>query len=471
MSELKHYVLDTSVLMHDPEAILRFQEHIVVVPIIVIEELDNLKRHPSKAASAQEASRELEKLTKNGNFVEGVRTPGGGLVKIDLDGDVVSNLPTGYDPLKADNIILSTVRKTKSSVKHAVLVSKDLNLRLKATCMGIDAEDYQSDKVPRIESLYTGFREVVVPDEVIPLFYPHGPHQERSDRDGRVYAELLPLDQADIKPNSCWRFKGEQGGRTVLAVYKHTDRTFRLVHKGKNENQKKGVQPRNDEQALALSLCLDPTIDLVTLCGKAGCGKSLMSLLAAWKIVIEGVEPQTDFEERVIDERRTDVDSAPIKPERIVIYTPTRELGPELGFLPGTLEEKIVPWQRPTMSNLRLIAEGSGRDLDALIDEKKIEILPITHIRGDTVNGAMMIVRDAQNLTPHEAKAVVTRVGQGTRLFVEGDLLQVDVHFLDAQSNGLAHVINKFPGQPRYGHIQLIKGERSDLAALAAEIL
>jgi len=468
LTKTKIFILDTSVLMHDPDGALNaFQEHTVINPIIVTEELDHLKTHDSKGMSAREVIRQLAELIEGKDLVKGVPTKSGGLLKIDTDGDNPEDLPMGFDPNKPDNIILLTAKRIQNDSKGqiVVLVSKDLNLRLKAQANGINAEDYLhgriADKAPHSSSI----AELFVGKESIAKI-----HQTGSNR--RLSASETGIDGSVISAlvnNACVRLIGRDNPKkTVNAIFDKRAAIFEMVDKIMSPDSKKkpGIAPRNEGQAFALALASSPNAQLITLGGNAGTGKSLMALLAGWRRVIS---PVREFENTVID-RGQQIQ----KLQKIIVYRPTRELGKELGFLPGTLDEKFAPWQRPTLSNLHLIATAEGRDpdfLQELFAKQTIEILPINHIRGDTINNAYILLDDAQNLTPHEMKSVVTRVGENTTLVITGDASQVDVPFLDAYSNGFTHVVAKFAGQMIYAHFELTKGERSELAEIAARIL
>ena len=459
----KMFVLDTSILMHDPGAILAFQEHEVVVPIKVIDELDGLKSNPRKGQAARDAIKELNKLTDGKDIVSGVQTPAGGLVRVDFDGEDNKALATGLDPNKADHIILSTAVRLKRGCpnRSIILVSKDIGLRLKAKSLnrGLEVQDYRNDKVTVSDDQYDGFKEIPVLDESISLI--HTRHGVLDIGTTGVEESLI----SSLRPNLCCRLIGRTTERIVLALFKKDQGIFRLVPKPPQD--KRGVWPRNERQSLAFALSFDPSIKIVTLAGKAGTGKSLMAILAAWKSVITA-NRHDGLNNTVIKDEKN---SGTIL-DKIVVYRPTQSIGKELGFLPGTLEEKIAPWQRPILDSLNLIMEeeGSSERLEDLI-QKRIKILPINHIRGVSDNHAIVIIDDAQNFAPKEMKALITRAGKDTKLIITGDLGQVDTDYLDPESNGFAHVITKFFGKSIHGHLQLIKGERSELAELAADIL
>ncbi len=458
---LKIYVLDTCVLLHDPKAFLAFKEHDVVIPIVVLEELDNLKHDDRRGATVREVIRQLDDFVGDKSIQHGVKLPGGGMLKVDMDGENPDRLPKGWNREKPDNLIILTASRLKDTRtdRTVVLVSKDNNMRLKANSLGVTNEDYRNDNTPDAKRLLAEIVEIIVNDDAIVEIH-QNPHTKMVGIGSTgLDADIIGM----LYPNMPCRLTGRNARNTALAVYKKSDNAFHLVGKP-SKDAKKGIVPRNDEQAFALYLAMDPTIQVVALSGQAGTGKSLMALLAGWRQVI------------LSEYRGANVDPQQMPNlGRILVFRPTHEIGKELGFLPGTLEEKIAPWQRPTLSNLALLAEkftgGVDHDIARLMQDQKIEILPINHIRGDTANHTFMIVDDAQNLTPHEMKAIITRVGQGTKVIINGDLEQVDVSFLGPTSNGFAHVISKFHGWSKYAHLRLTKGERSEVAEYAAKIL
>ncbi len=463
----KTFVLDTSVLIHDPEgALLAFQEHHVIVPAVCLEELDGLKHHSSKGHNAREAIRKFDILTNGDNPLNGVPTPRGGTLRVDLDGDQEVHLPPGFDPKKPDNIILLTALRLQKNggageAVPVILVSKDISLRVKARSFGVNAEDYLSDRIVEQPVPESSITDAEVDDQAVSLIHQRGRKGEISQEEAGMDDDLV----SRLRPHGCLRLIGRNSRKTCLAIFRKPAGKLEIVDKPHSAGMKReGIQPRNEEQAFALALASSQDATLVTLSGAAGTGKSLMALLAGWRHI---VGHQRGFETRAIEtESRFD--------HRMIIYRPTREIGAELGFLPGSLEEKLAPWQRPTLSNLMLISqEERAGGLEKMLENRTIEILPINHIRGDTVNHAFVIVDDAQNLTPHEMKAVITRVGEGTRMIITGDPTQVDVDFLDSHSNGFSHVMAKFAkaNYGLYAHVDLVKGERSRLAEVAASLL
>lgn len=454
-NDQKCLVLDTCVLMLDPEAILKFGDNEVIIPAVGIEELGRHThgRDVDKSMSAQAACRVLNQLRAKGRLVEGVATPGGGTVKVDFNGQAAVHLQDGYNPLLPDNIILKTALRYKAMKpsKTVVLVTNDINLGIKAEGHGLLAEDYKSGNISP-DRLYSGFQEVVVPDHILATL----------KHNGLPLAEA-PVDPSSVIPNSCWMFIGAGNKKTALAIYKDGDKpSFHLVHRPK-ENVR-GITPRNDQQTLGLALCMDPSIHLVTLFGKAGTGKSIIQTWAACNILW----PEQVFNPAV---RENDV-PAENRPQKLLIIRPTVQIGEPLGFLPGDLDEKMAPWQEASEDTLDLIGcELKGSlDIARLILSKVIQIGPANFMRGGTKRG-IIIVDDAQNFSPLVLQTILTRAGDHTRVFVNGDLGQIDVPTLGKYSNGLAHVISRFRGDSIFANLELVKGERSLLAEKAATLL
>ena len=470
MPQKKVFVLDTSVLIHDPKGALQaFQEHVVVVPIIVVGELDGLKRNPIVGPNAREVLRQLDALRLQGDVIKGVPTSKGGIIRFDLDGHDSHDLPVGFDRLKPDNIILLTAMRLKSSSPsdYVAVVSKDTAMRIMAQSFGLVSEDYKNDKVGNVDGLWSGQEDIEVDDAVIDLI-----HRLESKEVEFAHAGLNSGVADTFRPNLCCRLIGRGNRKVALALCKKKKGVFRLVDKPPRIGRKDGLHPRNEGQAFAMALLADPEIQLVTLSGKAGTGKSLMALLSGWQQVID--RKQQRFGPRALEE--PPVDNPVGAASRILVFRPTHEIGSGLGFLPGTLEEKLAPWQRPTLSAFQLIANEAGKPDDfvtGLIAEKRIEVLSIAHVRGSTESHAFMVIDDSQNFTPLEVKTLITRVGEGTKVVITGDMLQVDVSSLDAESNGMAHIVAQWSKRnfEIYGHLRLIKGERSELAELAADTL
>lgn len=451
----KHYVLDTNVLIHDPvDAIHSFAEHEVVIPMIVIEELDHLKDHDSVAPDAREVIRRLEELRVGGDISKGVPTRGGGTLRIEPNGATYADLPEWLER-RPDNIILAVTRKVQEKVapanEPAHLVTKDINLRLKADSMGIRAEDYEHDKTVDPSSLYEGILTLPVGQGEVNLLHREG-KLSMTGKDAISFGSQRD-DMLRSRPNLCCRFTyGTVGDEhSALGIYKANTDSIVLSEKPNARRGRGGaILPRNERQALSFDLCVDESVSLVTLIGKAGTGKTLMACLAGIQQLRKGIYKQ------------------------ILVLRPNEEVGKEMGFLPGTVDEKFAPWALPIQSCFKFAVRGepnNGSEVTAMLEKGQIQIQPVNFIRGATYSDAYIIVDEGQNLTPHVAKTIITRAGEGSKVVFGGDPTQIDNKYLDSRSNGLVHVVSRFPGQEIYAHLTLVQSERSRLAELAAQLL
>lgn len=464
----KTFVLDTNVLLHDPAALTRFQDNHVVVPIEVVEEIDRFKRDPSeKGRNARQISRLLDNLRTKGNLADGVtidEATGGTLKVVFCRAETLAQLPPELRSGNGDNNILAValeqrLQEVMGSRTPVVLVTKDTNLRIKADAVGLTAQDYTSDKVA-IDDLYPGFCELWVPAELM----------DRVKGPGGLPLADLP---AGVEPSGAGARTPElvanegvtlvdsmQPNHTLLARYDGRSQVLHPLHRLSKDKLGR-IQPRNREQTFALDLLLDPAVQLVTLIGKAGTGKTLLALAAGLN--------------QVADERLYD---------RLLVTRPVIPLGKEIGFLPGDIEEKMGPWMQPIIDNLDFLLGGSEGPLSSRSSQRGnrnnwedlkamglLEVEAISYIRGRSIPRQYMVVDEAQNLTPHEVKTIVTRVGQGTKIVLTGDPYQIDNPYVDAESNGLTWLVERFKGQTLAGHVTLTRGERSELAELAANLL
>jgi PhoH-like ATPase len=436
----KTYVLDTNVLLHDPEALYRFEDNDVIIPITVIEEIDRFKKELSETGrNARQFSRLMDALREKGKLVDGVELEHGGHLKVELyTHESLKGLPPELQTERGDNRILAVALDLKKACDWPVVfVTKDTNLRIKADAVGLTAEDYESDKVS-IEDLYSGTADVMLSREEVDRFF------------GQGYLDLTD----EFLPNQCLTLiDAANPSHTALARYHHGQkRAIPLVRAPKDGVW--GIHPRNREQQFAFDLLLNEDIQLVTLVGKAGTGKTLLAIAAGLlKSADEGHY------------------------SRLLVSRPIFPLGRDLGFLPGDIEEKLSPWMQPIFDNVELLlgaVEERGkrkRGYKELVDLGILEIEPLTYIRGRSIPKQYMIVDEAQNLTPHEIKTIITRAGEGTKIVLTGDPYQIDNPYIDAASNGLTYTVEKFKGQEIAGHVTLNKGERSCLAELAANLL
>ena len=437
---MKNYILDTNVLLHDPNSILSFVDNHVLIPIEVIEEIDRFKRESTDLGqNARSVSRMLDGFRGTGSLSEGVDLPNGGKLKIAFYKNGHSGNGDGaFNGNTVDNRILllaASIQKTQPK-NPTILVSKDINLRIKADALGLQAEDYETDRV-FITDLYTGMMEMAVSSAKIAEF--------------RAKSELA-LDQGKkYSPNEYCTLADESN--TKKAALAKVDATgTKLIPIIDCRDGVWGIKPRNREQHFALDALLDDRIKLVTLMGKAGTGKTLLAMAAGLK--------------RVVNDREF---------RRLVVARPTISMGKELGFLPGSLEEKLAPWMQPIHDALEMLSDlNMGHDhrrSGDLMRSGAIVVEALSYIRGRSIANQFMIIDEAQNLTPLEVKTIVTRVGSGTKIVFTGDPYQIDNPYVDSSSNGFNYVVSKFRDQAVSAHVELQKGERSELAELAANIL
>jgi PhoH-like ATPase len=435
---VKNYIIDTNVLLHDPNSLFSFQENNVILPIEVIEEIDRFKREPNDLGqNARMVSRILDQLRANGRLSEGVTLPNGGLLRIVLPPKNIKNLALLHNHQSTDSRILILALATQKSdpKTQTILVTKDINLRIKADAIGIVAEDYETDRV-LLQDLYTGMFELKTSPQLIDQFKT----QER-----------LPLPPGRIYyPNEyCILIDESQSRRPALAKVDATAKM--LIPIVDSRDGVWGVKPKNREQYFAFDALLDENIKLATIMGKAGTGKTLLTLAAALKCTIE------DRQYR-----------------RVVVARPTIAMGKELGFLPGTLEEKLNPWMQPIYDALELLGDLNmtyERRTSELIRSGSIVVEALSYIRGRSIANQYIVIDEAQNLTPLEVKTIITRVGQGSKIVFTGDPYQIDNPYVDSSSNGFNYIVSKFRQEPIAAHIELLKGERSELAELAANLL
>ncbi|MBM7624951.1 PhoH family protein [Sporohalobacter salinus] len=434
----KIYVLDTNVLLHDPNAIFAFDDNDIIIPIVVIEEIDSQKkRQDSIGRSARQVSRYLDDLRKKGELYKGVELERGGTLRVELNHQVINKLPISLSEEKADNRILATaigLNEDEEIDKPVILVTKDINMRVKSDALGIKAEDYETNKVD-IEELYSGLSTLKVDPDLIDQFYSE---------------EELELDH-DFYPNQFVLLEDNLGGsQTALCRYDAKKDLLRpLIFQG---IETWGIKPRNKEQQCAFDMLLNDEIKLITLVGKAGTGKTLLALAVGLEKVVE----LKDF-------------------NRLLVTRPIVPMGNDLGYLPGDKDEKLRPWMQPIFDNMELLVNSKDGGADDMIrnlqEMNLIEMEALTYIRGRSIPQQFIVVDEAQNLTPHEIKTIITRVGEDTKIILTGDPYQIDNPYLDSNSNGLTYLAEKFKDQKIAGHITLRKGERSELAELAASIL
>jgi PhoH-like ATPase len=438
----KNFVLDTNVLLHDPRAIFAFADNHVIIPIYVLEEIDTFKKELSdRGRNAREVSRQLDNLRDRGQLSEGVKLDSGGALRVAIGKRA---LP---DPLKAsqiaDNFILAVALEVRDAEPNVqtLFVTKDVNLRVRGDALGLRTRDYDAEKID-IQELYSGIRDLDVAGYHIDSFY----------QEGSLALDPIP---EDLYPNEYLLLRDrDTATHTALGRWDGTQK--RVVPIKKLREGVWGIRPRNKEQHYALDLLLNDDIKLVTLVGKAGTGKTLAAIAAGLQKVIE---------ENIY--------------HKLLVSRPVYPLGRDIGFLPGDIEDKLNPWMQPIYDNVELLmgiskdknGKKEGRSYTEMIDLGYIEIEPLTYIRGRSIPNQYMIVDEAQNLTPHEVKTIITRVGDGTKIVLTGDPYQIDNPYVDAANNGLTTVVERFKNEAIAGHVTLSRGERSALAELASNVL
>jgi len=439
----KTFVLDTNVLLHDPSAMLKFEDNDVVLPIAIIEELDRFKKQPELTGrNARQSSRLLDELRQKGQLTKGIPINGGGSLKVALcHRETLNQLPLELAGDKGDNAILAVALETQSNCQcSVVLVSKDTNLRIKANALDIDAADYETDKVD-LDELYTGTDEVTVETQKIEEFFQQGE---------------ITLEQKLFPNQGLTLIDIANPHHTALGVVNEvSSKIVSLVPIPQGGISR--INPRNREQKFALELLLRDRISLVTLVGKAGTGKTLLAIAAGLH--------------QVADQRIYN---------RLLISRPVVPMGRDIGYLPGDVQDKLTPWMQPLYDNFDLIFGTQDTSLkpkhwrkgyEELLAMGLLQIEPLTYIRGRTIPKQFLIVDEAQNLSPHEVKTILTRAGEGTKVVLTGDPEQIDNPYVDAASNGLIYVAERFKHEPLAAHITLDKGERSSLAERAAILL
>ena len=437
----KIFVLDTNVILHDYKSIYNFEENDIVLPITVLEELDKFKKGNDLINfHAREFTRELDRLSGDNLFNGGVSLGKGlGRLSIETGKPFSQQMVESFPEHTADHRILAiaehlTLKDTKGMV---ILVSKDINLRMKAKSINVMAADYESDKVQNIDELYKGINTLNdISDDTISKVY---------EEEEGVPAEEIKVT-LEIKPHQYYILKGNRS--SALVHYDDTNKVYNRVLKQKVY----GIDPRNAEQTFAIDALTRPEIQLVTITGKAGTGKTLLALAAA------------------LAQRQ--------KFGQIFLARPIVPLSNrDIGFLPGDAKEKIGPYMQPLFDNLDVIKNkfsSTSKDyqkIEELVKNEKLIITPLAYIRGRSLSNAFFIVDEAQNLTPHEIKTVITRAGEGTKMIFTGDIEQIDTPYLDMKSNGLSYLTDKMRGESIFAHINLVKGERSYLAELASNLL
>jgi PhoH-like ATPase len=439
----KNFVLDTNVLLHDPRSIFAFDDNNVVVPIYVIEEIDNFKRDLSSLGrNARQVARYLDDFRAQGRLREGVPLGAGkGTLRVLFtERQLAPELRNGHSTTDDRILAVALDVRDREGDLPAVFVTKDTNLRIRADAMGLRTEDYDAEGVA-LDELWSGVADVELDAEAVNRFYGEG---------------LVPIAPGgDPPPPNEFVVLRDRGNAQHSALGKyHAGRQAYVPLVKLPKEGIWGIRPRNKEQSFALDLLLNDEVRLVTIVGKAGTGKTLLAIAAGLHKTLEENAYQ-----------------------KLLVSRPIFPLGRDIGYLPGDVEQKLNPWMQPIFDNVEYLMNLSradkklGRGYHELVDLGVLEIEPLTYIRGRSIPNQFLIVDEAQNLTPHEVKTIVTRVGDGTKIVLTGDPYQIDNPYVDQTNNGLIHVVHRFQSEKLAGHITLSKGERSPLAELAANLL
>ena len=435
----KTFILDTNVLLYDADCLLSFKDNNIIIPLIVLEELDDHKRRPDEVGkNARKSVRTLDRLREKGSLSEGIDLENGGTLTILGSEQITCPFPSDLDRSSVDNVILAMTKCLQETREEkVVLVTKDINVRVKCDALGINCEDFNKHKIiEKSEGLYTGVRRVDAPQSLIDRIY--------AEREIDAPKDLI---QEEIYANEFIVLKDENSGQgSAIVRYIRSTDTIRLIPEIKSSW---GLVPRNKEQKFSFDILFDDSIKLITLVGKAGTGKTLLAASAALEQAF----------------------SKNSKYKKVVISRPVQAVGKDIGYLPGDIYDKMAPWIAPIRDNLRYLFGDDKDTLDMYVESGKIEIEAITYIRGRSISDAIIIIDEAQNLTTHELKTIITRVGENTKIILTGDVDQIDNTYLDATSNGLSYTVEKFKEYDIAAHVTLLKGERSELASLGAQIL
>lgn len=438
----KAFILDTNVLLFDPQAFHKFGNNDVIIPIVVIEEIDRFKRDMSEnGRNARLFSRLMDEMRGTGELSKGVKLGNGGTLSIELG--QFHTLPSDLPLDKADNRILALAISVKKEhpKRPVVFVTKDTNLRIKADALGIAAEDYEPSSVEP-EALYTGTSIISIDAHLVDEFY----SQKRLPvKDMNVFLKpnQYVILKDSINPNHTAMARYSKELDCLVPIYKPSDGLW-------------GIFPKNSEQAFAIDALMNDDIKLVSLVGKAGTGKTLLAIAAGLaKTVDEGVF------------------------NRLLVSRPVFPLGKDIGFLPGDVEEKLAPWMQPIYDNIDFLfgntssrgRRGAGKGCQELMNQGLLQIEPLTYIRGRSIPAQYLIVDESQNLTPHEIKTIITRAGDGTKIVLTGDSFQIDNPYVDSANNGLVYLVDRFKDEAISAHVTLTKGERSQLSELASNLL
>jgi len=440
----KTYVIDTSAYLTDANAIYSYSNNDIVVPLKVLEEIDNhKKRQDSVGVNARNIIRIFDSLREKGNLDKGIRlAKGKGIVSVKSCDKAL--IPHDLEASHADHIIIATAlsERAKNPSRKVVVVTRDINMRVICDSLGLSCEDYSPKQLVKSgDSIYSGFTEILVDEQIVDRFYDGEKITLEPEIANSLHANqmIMLISNANEKKTALARFEGAQ--KPIRSLEHNRPGVW-------------GIKPRNKEQVYALELLMDPAVPVVSLIGKAGSGKTLCAIAAGLEQILN--DPKGDRSKRY---------------KRLIVSRPVQPLGKDIGFLPGTMEEKMAPWLMPIQDNLQYLMGDDKATLEMYMEQGVIEIEALTYIRGRSISNAFIIIDEAQNLTAHEIKTILTRVGEGTKIVFTGDIEQIDNVYVDSTTNGLTYAVEMLKEYDLTGHITLKRGERSAVATLAAKIL
>jgi PhoH-like ATPase len=441
----KNYILDTSVCLTDADAINKFDNNDIFLPLKVLEEIDkHKKRQDSVGINARKIIRTLDELRATGSLQKGVRLgKGKGILKVMTYEDAENaDFPEDLTKSVPDHIIIATGLYISAQYprRKTILISNDINMRVICDSLGLMSQDYTSEEaVHSSDELYDGFSNILVDDQLIDLFY----------SDEKIYLDEFDCTEPMFPNQYLLLTSNANPKKTCLARFTDDQSPLKKIYNGSIPDW--NIKPRNKEQNFAIDMLLNPDIKLVSLIGRAGSGKTLCAIAAGLQQTI-GMDKTKNIY------------------SRLIVSRPVQPMGKDIGFLPGTMEEKMLPWLMPIQDNLKYLM-GDKTSLELYMEKGKIEIEALTYIRGRSISDAFVIIDEAQNLTRHEIKTIITRIGENTKIILTGDIEQIDNIYVNETSNGLAHAVENFKEYKIAGHITFRKGERSELATLASKVL
>ena len=458
----KTYVLDTSVCLSDSNCIYQYANNDIVLPLKVLEEIDkHKKRQDGVGIHARGIIRTLDDLRSRGSLEKGVRLgKGKGILKVRKTSESLSDFAPDLSSTVPDHVIIAAAidENAENGNRKTILVSRDINMRVICDAIGLTSEDYCENQIIERESeLFTGFSEILVDDQTIDHFYEDEP------------ILVDPEENPGLNPNQFVMLVSNSNDKKT-ALCRFFDYKVGLERVSEYKNGLWGVRARNKEQAFALDLLMDPEVQVVSLIGKAGSGKTLLAIAAG----LEQIMPNHPVDR--LSGKLGGATSRPISTEgaiykKLVVSRPVMPMGKDIGYLPGSMQEKMAPWLAPIQDNLKFLTGDDQTTLDQYLDKGIVEMEALTYIRGRSIANAYIVIDEAQNLTAHEIKTILTRVGEGTKIVLTGDIEQIDNVYINEMSSGLTHAVEKFKGLELSGHVTLRKGERSLVASMAAKYL